>query len=136
MKKLENMKEEARKAEEAFLTKKKFDFECLSCGRGTSPAPPFKESTAKDAIIPAFKVGPGFSRLLNFLQTVANNPEDNKHARARSEVSDSQTDRLAKESANGRKQLGSSQVKLVLPKVANTKSQRETPVHNPGKNWS
>lgn len=68
-------KEEPRK--DAFLTSSTSS--ACPCGRGTSPSAPLKESTAKDAVIPAFKVDLGSRELLNFLQTVAS-PEDNKHA--------------------------------------------------------
>ena len=82
----------------------------LSCGRGTSPAPPYKESTAKDAIIPAFKVGPGFSKILNFLQTVAT-PEDLRRSDG--------------EAPESRRPL-QTRSKLVLPKVSSLKPQRSS----------
>lgn len=110
MRRLEGGKEEAKKPDDAFLTKRKYDFECLSCGRGTSPAPPYKESTARDAIIPAFKVGPGFSKILNFLQTVST-PEDYRR-------SDGET-------PESRRPL-QTRSKLVLPKVSSLKPQRSS----------
>lgn len=110
MRRLEGNKEEAKKPEDAFLTKRKYDFECLSCGRGTSPAPPYKEATAKDAIMPAFKVGPGFSKILNFLQTVAT-PEELRRSEG--------------EAPESRRHL-QSRPKVMLPKVPSLKSQRST----------
>ena len=94
---MEGEKEEGKRTEDAAcVTKKKYEYECLSCGQGTVPAGGIKETRES-----GFRVGPGFSKILNLLHSVVST-EDSGHFRTRSDLSGSLTERIT-EKKEGKK---------------------------------